>query len=668
MYDAKIAVNFRSPCGGSDRVAQQWYVKIGKQVRGPVSAKKLKALADSGKLPANALLSLDQKKWVKPTQIKGLGFKRVENTAYAPPPVAKRSTSHEIQQAGIKDRFSPIDNPFAVLGLSADTSGKKIHEHAQRLRIRLKFDNSISDEFVSRVELACEKLNDPVARYYCGAFWVTLNAEEEKAWNEHPVLSRLAEGWNTQAIAAYESIASNQSLAVRSHNKAVLELGNALALTEIESVKLKSAWQQAFKSWMLLAQSAGFTEMIKQRAEELDDPRLSETQIRQWQTDIPEYLMQYCSLRATASLIAHNIEEACLWVDCIRESVFSEVEKNKVLETVYEPFTLAIEHAIDQWKAKLPDKLEEKMLNQIANGVIREVLPKVSLILKLGDLPGRAEEAARDRCAEFLRTLAFRYNKLGMNDKSAKLVKRASRVADSKALTDQLDQDNTEFRAISIGNTAYEMVNQGNFDGALLFLNDCLKEAENEQEREEIRKIGDFITNQHSVEIANAALGDLRAIDFQLLFSIDDGRSLKKKLNGIRERLELAHSFATDSEGREYLDEQISQIRDLITKVNNAASSSARKSQSSECFVATATFGDSSDQTVASLRVYRDLVLSRSYSGKLFIRLYYRIGPYLARCVVRWPKTRLILRPVFRWVARQLTQTKAFQAAERARD
>ena len=128
MYDAKIAVNFRSPCGGSDRVAQQWYVKIGKQVRGPVSAKKLKALADSGKLPANALLSLDQKKWVKPTQIKGLGFKRVENTAYAPPPVAKRSTSHEIQQAGIKDRFSPIDNPFAVLGLSADTSGKKIHE------------------------------------------------------------------------------------------------------------------------------------------------------------------------------------------------------------------------------------------------------------------------------------------------------------------------------------------------------------------------------------------------------------------------------------------------------------------------------------------------------------------------------------------------------------
>ena len=161
-----------------------------------------------------------------------------------------------------------------------------------------------------------------MTRYYCGAFWVTLNAEEEKEWNEHPVLSRLAEGWNTQAIAAYESIASNQSLAIRSHNKAVLELGNALALTEIESVKLKSAWKKAFKSWLLLSQSSTFSAMIKQRAKDLDDPRLSESEVSQWQANIPEYLMQYCSLRATASLIAHNIEEACLWVNCIREFGF----------------------------------------------------------------------------------------------------------------------------------------------------------------------------------------------------------------------------------------------------------------------------------------------------------------------------------------------------------
>ena len=664
-YDVKFDLQCLPRERGSVLLAQQWYVKIGKQVRGPVSAKKLKALADSGKLPANSLLSLDQKKWVKPTQIKGLGFKRVENTAYAPPPVAKRSTSHEIQQAGIKDRFSPLDNPFAVLGLSADTSGKKIHEHAQRLRIRLKFDNTISDEFVSRVELACEKLNDPVTRYYCGAFWVTLNAEEEKEWNEHPVLSRLAEGWNTQAIAAYESIASNQSLAIRSHNKAVLELGNALALTEVESVKLKSAWQQAFKSWMLLAQSAAFTEMIKQRAEELDDPRLSETQIRQWQTSIPEYLMQYCSLRATASLIAHNIEEACLWVDCIRESVFSEVVKNKVLETVYERFTLAIEHAIDQWKAKLTDEPDEKLLDKIANGMNREVLPKIVLILKLGDLPGRAEEAARDRCAEFLRRLSMAYNHIDRNDKAVKIIEKAKKVADATALTNKLEEDSIQIRTISITSVAYELCQKEDYPGAISYLDDCLDDKELEYEvRKEIRECRDSIADQYAITLTNQVIESINLIDFESRFQVDNGKSLLRDLDKAKKRLDKASGYATDQDTDSWVQTQKFKIGEHISQVTVLK----HDHQPSSCFVATATFGDPSNDTVVSLRGYRDLVLSRSLLGKLFIQLYYQIGPYLARCVKRWPKTRLILRPIFRWVAQQLTQTKSFQAAERARE
>ena len=643
-------------------MAQQWYVKMGEQVRGPVSVKQLKAIAASGKLPANSLLSLDQKRWVKPSQVKGLVFKPIENTAYAPPPISKRSTSQEIQRAAIKDRFSPLDNPFAVLGLSADTSGKKIHEHAQRLRIRLKFDNTISDDFVSRVELACEKLNDPVARFYWGAFWVTLNPEEEKAWNEHPVLSRVAEGWNTQAIAAYESIASNQSLAVRSHNKAVLELGNALALAEVGSADLKSSWQQTFKSWLLLSQSPTFSAMIKQRAKELDDPRLSESEITQWQPKIPEYLMQYCSLRATASLIAHNIEEAGLWVDCIRESVFSEVEKNKVLETVYEPFTLAIEHAIDRLKAKLTDEPDVKLLDEIANGMNREVLPKIRLILKLGDLPGRAEEAARDRCAEFLRSLSIAYSHIDCNDKAEKIIEKAKMVADASALSDKLEEDSIALRALSITGVAYDQYQQGDYEGAISYLDDCLNKADRIHVRDKIQEARDFIAHQYATHLFNDAMGSLNECDYEVTFKLDGGATLERVLKGALKSLKLALVYESDLDDQKMIQEHISSLQSQLVKIRGI------RPKDSQCFVATATFGDSSDEVVRSLRSYRDLVLSQSRAGQLFIRIYYRVGPCFAHCVESWPIARVVLRPLLRKVAWRLTLSESYQAARRKRN
>lgn len=62
-----------------------------------------------------------------------------------------------------------------------------------------------------------------------------------------------------------------------------------------------------------------------------------------------------------------------------------------------------------------------------------------------------------------------------------------------------------------------------------------------------------------------------------------------------------------------------------------------RRRRFSGCFVATVVYGGADTPQVTSLRAYRDEVLLRTRSGRTFVALYYRIGPYLAELVSKHP-------------------------------
>ncbi len=60
------------------------------------------------------------------------------------------------------------------------------------------------------------------------------------------------------------------------------------------------------------------------------------------------------------------------------------------------------------------------------------------------------------------------------------------------------------------------------------------------------------------------------------------------------------------------------------------------------CFVATACFGDPKHPTVIALQSFRDDVLVRSSTGRVFVASYYRVGPALAKALNKLP----FLKPV----------------------
>ncbi len=79
------------------------------------------------------------------------------------------------------------------------------------------------------------------------------------------------------------------------------------------------------------------------------------------------------------------------------------------------------------------------------------------------------------------------------------------------------------------------------------------------------------------------------------------------------------------------------------------------------CFVATATFCDPGHETVRSLCRFRDGILVNHYTGRLFIKVYWKIGPLLATAVNQFPSTRAPLKTILTIIAGKLPKGVSIQ-------
>ena len=83
---------------------------------------------------------------------------------------------------------------------------------------------------------------------------------------------------------------------------------------------------------------------------------------------------------------------------------------------------------------------------------------------------------------------------------------------------------------------------------------------------------------------------------------------------------------------------------DLSSVVDKIRSSAERVKKSGSCFVATAVYEDYDHPQVIRLRAFRDHFLSGSALGRILIRIYYVVGPYLAILPTRSRVTKRLLR------------------------
>ena len=67
----------------------------------------------------------------------------------------------------------------------------------------------------------------------------------------------------------------------------------------------------------------------------------------------------------------------------------------------------------------------------------------------------------------------------------------------------------------------------------------------------------------------------------------------------------------------------------------------------SGCFIATAVYGDYYHPSVIVLRNFRDMVLNKNKSGRIFTHLYYKLSPHLAVFISKHPALRKKIKVLF---------------------
>lgn len=82
----------------------------------------------------------------------------------------------------------------------------------------------------------------------------------------------------------------------------------------------------------------------------------------------------------------------------------------------------------------------------------------------------------------------------------------------------------------------------------------------------------------------------------------------------------------------------------------------------SNCFIATAVYGDPSCYQVRELRKYRDNTLSKSVAGRAFVKSYYKISPAIASWLITKPALSRQVRAVLNFAVKHITNASSGRA------
>jgi tetratricopeptide (TPR) repeat protein len=140
--------------------------------------------------------------------------------------------------------------------------------------------------------------------------------------------------------------------------------------------------------------------------------------------------------------------------------------------------------------------------------------------------------------------------------------------------------------------------------------------------------------------------GEYYAIDGESLYH----RETCWRLGGrrkVRLRLALAHKFYDPC--RDCLKD-----RWRARSKGTTGRRTTGQAPNADCFVVTAVFGTPDDQTVRTLRIFRESVLRRSRTGRRAIAVYNAAGPRAARLVWKYPSLRRVLAPCLHALAQWL--------------
>lgn len=350
-----------------------------------------------------------------------------------------------------------FDNPLNVLGLPGDASGQDLHMATQRLRMELRLGSASDADSrrLERVEQASAILTDPLSRFCASIFWLSADSSDYQSWagREHARDLSLSSSEVPSADLLLKPL--GQSISTRAHNQAIIHC--AIALRSQNQGDLEAAareWTKGLSCWCTVLDSSEWRLRLRMRGKALDDPRLTPEVIEKEIDQIPAHLLGVIGQGAAAELTGGTIQSAEALVRIMRNSPFSSEVKDEVLSEVYAPLTKEIRASLRSIEAEL-EQVRDRGVSPGAGADIRklvrrfesEVEPSLDKIMRLGDLPGMAEEHARDQASELLNTLSIlAWNLADDGDLAKETLNKSKRYVSTGSLKTQVLQNISEIK------------------------------------------------------------------------------------------------------------------------------------------------------------------------------------------------------------------------------
>jgi hypothetical protein len=372
------------------------------------------------------------------------------------------------------------NNPFLILGVSATAEMGVIQKVGKEVAMRAKLGGG-DEAKVHRVESAIEQLKDPVNRFHWSVLWLQMSDEDSAKYRADPVLSSFAMDATQDAATAFGKLIHDQPPELANHNIGLLSLIQAEAATEKaqgdtpddveDDIECAPLWGRAFKHLAESFASEKFWMRQRMFAKTLADPRLTTDVVARVQEDTAKLVLRLPSKVIQTALLRQQAGVASAFVGVINESGFNKDTVESLLSEIYKPLADRVEHNVEKLSGRLKSQSGKSRspYEKILADFKREVLPDLRVMLKVGDLPGYAEEHARDTSAEFLRSFGIKvWNECEAHTLSERALEYAMEVADSESLRKKLIDDSKQIAEL----------------GAMKPINDAMKRAHGAMERD----------------------------------------------------------------------------------------------------------------------------------------------------------------------------------------
>ncbi|MEV0612161.1 hypothetical protein AB0I81_02485 [Nonomuraea sp. NPDC050404] len=202
------------------------------------------------------------------------------------------------------------ENAFRITGLPVRATARDIRRHADKQRLLKTLGKAGTNDGMlppgrpfdeGAGQRAAQRLKDPVARLVDELFWPWPISDDGTDDGTDEGMAALVEGRPHDALRVWERTAAPAARTVAVHNIAVLSHVRALDADGLDEETAR-LWKRAYTSWAEVIADDAFWDLMRARAKELDDPRLSAATVRALREELPSALLSISAqLAATAA-------------------------------------------------------------------------------------------------------------------------------------------------------------------------------------------------------------------------------------------------------------------------------------------------------------------------------------------------------------------------------